>query len=197
MPALKEATQWVAIETAWGYARALASELCWLGENRTSSSVATGAAPTSAVHTAIFSQKTLPTRCGEDLEGKQPFMSGAKANEAQAERDKAAAGFVGNIQHPDYDVYCICRGGDDGRIMVSCDACSEWFHASWCDNSSPFFVAVAIASANSLCFKIGLFFLEMALTYEEKEARGVFESPTCCAVFFPMASFHAMRYFVY
>ena len=27
--------------------------------------------------------------------------------------------------------YCICREGDDGGVMVECDACSEWYHASW------------------------------------------------------------------
>lgn len=32
---------------------------------------------------------------------------------------------------PDPGLYCICREGDDGGIMVSCDKCSEWFHARW------------------------------------------------------------------
>ena len=26
------------------------------------------------------------------------------------------------------DVYCVCRGPDDGSFMLLCDACSDWFH---------------------------------------------------------------------
>jgi len=25
--------------------------------------------------------------------------------------------------------YCLCRGPNDGGIMISCDSCDEWFHA--------------------------------------------------------------------
>ncbi|EDQ91504.1 uncharacterized protein MONBRDRAFT_3799, partial [Monosiga brevicollis MX1] len=24
--------------------------------------------------------------------------------------------------------YCICRGPDDGRYMIACDSCDEWYH---------------------------------------------------------------------
>ena len=32
---------------------------------------------------------------------------------------------------PEYDsrgrqVYCVCRHHDDGRLMISCDVCTEW-----------------------------------------------------------------------
>jgi hypothetical protein len=27
------------------------------------------------------------------------------------------------------ETYCICRGRDDGRPMICCDTCSEWYHA--------------------------------------------------------------------
>jgi CpG binding protein C-terminal domain/PHD-finger len=27
-------------------------------------------------------------------------------------------------------LYCICRGVDDGRFMIGCDKCGEWFHGS-------------------------------------------------------------------
>jgi hypothetical protein len=27
-------------------------------------------------------------------------------------------------------IYCHCRGVDDGEFMVSCDICQEWFHGS-------------------------------------------------------------------
>eukprot|EP01084_Bolivina_argentea_P263828 446700_1 len=26
------------------------------------------------------------------------------------------------------ELYCICRGPDDGRLMIQCDGCDEWFH---------------------------------------------------------------------
>lgn len=31
---------------------------------------------------------------------------------------------------PPADVYCWCRRPDDGRRMVGCDSCSEWFHVN-------------------------------------------------------------------
>eukprot|EP00904_Undaria_pinnatifida_P009167 jgi/Undpi1/5380/HiC_scaffold_2.g00661.m1 len=76
LPVLKTATRWAAIEPSWGFARALASELCWLRESGTGD------------------------------------------------------GAAGKAWEPEEGTYCICRGGDYGGVMVSCDACSEWFHAS-------------------------------------------------------------------
>lgn len=29
---------------------------------------------------------------------------------------------------PDDGLYCICRKPDDGKTMVCCDACEDWFH---------------------------------------------------------------------
>ena len=34
------------------------------------------------------------------------------------------------------DVYCICRKPDDGRLMVQCDRCGDWFHGA-CVNILP------------------------------------------------------------
>ena len=28
------------------------------------------------------------------------------------------------------DIYCICRGSDDGSLLIQCDGCEEWFHCS-------------------------------------------------------------------
>lgn len=28
----------------------------------------------------------------------------------------------------DSEQYCVCRGGDDGSLMVQCEKCEEWFH---------------------------------------------------------------------
>ncbi|KAI9592062.1 hypothetical protein BDF19DRAFT_241391 [Syncephalis fuscata] len=29
----------------------------------------------------------------------------------------------------DDKLYCLCRKPDDGTVMISCDGCSEWYHA--------------------------------------------------------------------
>ena len=26
------------------------------------------------------------------------------------------------------NLHCLCRGPDDGRFMIQCDECREWFH---------------------------------------------------------------------
>lgn len=26
------------------------------------------------------------------------------------------------------DLYCVCNEPDDGRVMVSCDDCGQWYH---------------------------------------------------------------------
>lgn len=31
------------------------------------------------------------------------------------------------------EVYCICRGVDDGSMMLCCDMCDEWFHCRCVD----------------------------------------------------------------
>jgi transposase InsO family protein len=36
----------------------------------------------------------------------------------------------------DDKLYCFCRNKDDGRFMIQCDFCSEWYHGS-CVNISP------------------------------------------------------------
>lgn len=105
LPALKAATKWAAIEQSWGYARALASELSWRQDNGTPSS---SSAAEGAVSTA----------------------EGASAAAACA--GAGAAACAGAVEAQDgADLYCICREVDYGGVMVECDACSEWYHASW------------------------------------------------------------------
>ncbi|KAH3691882.1 hypothetical protein DPMN_192424 [Dreissena polymorpha] len=33
----------------------------------------------------------------------------------------------------DTDVYCTCRRPWDGRFMIQCDYCDEWYHGSCVD----------------------------------------------------------------
>jgi uncharacterized C2H2 Zn-finger protein len=44
--------------------------------------------------------------------------------------------------------YCICNGLDDGTIMMKCDNCKEWFHAS-CLKIDP---NVILPSENWYCW---------------------------------------------
>lgn len=111
LPALKAATRWAAIEQSWGYARALASELSWRRDNGTppSSSAAKGAVSIAGGASAAA---VAPTA------GASPAVAADARGAAVEEHDMAG-------------LYCICRGEDYGEVMVECDACSEWFHASW------------------------------------------------------------------
>lgn len=111
LPALRESTRWAAIESSWGYARALASELSWRRENDAPAKVVAGVAAAAA-----------PTAAAVDSSSQaagEPAVGAPSARVVQEE------------QGGDVDVYCICRGDDDGGVMVECDLCGEWYHASW------------------------------------------------------------------
>lgn len=118
LPALKAATKWAAIEQSWGYARALASELSWRRDigAPSSPSVAEGAVSTAGGASAAAAAAVAPT-------------AGASPSPAASAGAGADAGVV--EEQDVSDLYCICRGGDYGGVMVECDACSEWYHAAW------------------------------------------------------------------
>lgn len=109
LPALKEATRWAAIEQSWGYVRALASELSWRRDNGTLSS-------------SCAAERAVSAAGGTSTAALSPTVGGPPAPTVGA---TAAQG-----QDED-DLYCVCRGEDYGGVMVECDACSEWYHASW------------------------------------------------------------------
>lgn len=117
LPALKAATRWVAVEASWGHARALASELSSIkrsdaglrsDQSWTESSMATDEAS---------DRQDLERRC---------VAGGVRRNEGGTGTRVQSAGGANNPE-----VYCFCRAGDDGSVMVCCDDCSEWFHVSW------------------------------------------------------------------
>lgn len=101
LPALKAATRWAAIEQSWGYARALASELSCWRRDSGTGGALSTAGGASAV--AVGGGGSPAPQAGTG-----------------AAEDQDGAG-----------VYCVCRGEDYGAVMVECDACSEWYHASW------------------------------------------------------------------
>ncbi|KAK2048446.1 PHD-finger domain-containing protein [Colletotrichum somersetense] len=41
----------------------------------------------------------------------------------------------GSDEESDNGPYCICRGPDDHRFMISCDVCEDWFHGECVDIS--------------------------------------------------------------
>ncbi|KAK1969069.1 PHD-finger domain-containing protein [Colletotrichum sublineola] len=41
----------------------------------------------------------------------------------------------GSDEESDNGPYCICRGPDDHRFMISCDVCEDWFHGECIDIS--------------------------------------------------------------
>ncbi|KAL2256572.1 hypothetical protein VTK26DRAFT_1467 [Humicola hyalothermophila] len=58
-----------------------------------------------------------PKKAKTDASTKQP--GGGAANDAD---------HGGNTSESDNGPYCLCRGPDDHRFMISCDRCEDWFH---------------------------------------------------------------------
>ncbi|CAM9313150.1 unnamed protein product [Scytosiphon promiscuus] len=132
LPDLKAATRWAAIEQSWGYSRALASELAWRREVAARSSTAVaGTAAVAGKSGAAMTSGSTPVE-GSPVGGAVIGALGAAASATAAEGAAGAAATVegGEDERDETDVYCICREGDYGGVMVECDVCSEWYHAS-------------------------------------------------------------------
>lgn len=120
LPALKAATRWVAVEASWGHARALASELSRIKGNDAglpSEQSSTGSGTSSMATDEASDREDLEQRC---------VAGGARRKGGGTDARAQAAVGGGNPE-----VYCLCRAGDNGGVMVCCDDCSEWFHISW------------------------------------------------------------------
>ncbi|KAF6823051.1 Set1 complex component spp1 [Colletotrichum musicola] len=61
---------------------------------------------------------------------KQPGPRAAATNSSPAPED-----VDGSDDESDNGPYCICRGPDDHRFMISCDVCDDWFHGECIDIS--------------------------------------------------------------
>lgn len=150
-PALRAACRWAELDGTWGYARARASELRWQRENASSSPAVNAGVglPGGGVHGTPASSATRATaaggngaddnRSGEagvtaesaisgvgETPGKQSHVPAVESSGSLASSPTSGMTWI-----PDPGLYCLCRQGDDGGVMVSCDECSEWFHARW------------------------------------------------------------------
>ncbi|KAK2056023.1 PHD-finger domain-containing protein [Colletotrichum caudatum] len=61
--------------------------------------------------------------------GGRPKKQAASTNSHQEELGG------GSDEESDNGPYCICRGPDDHRFMISCDVCEDWFHGECVDIS--------------------------------------------------------------
>ncbi|KAL0937352.1 PHD-finger domain-containing protein [Colletotrichum truncatum] len=68
---------------------------------------------------------------------KRPKGAGPKSTKSKKQLDTASATSNtpapddlagGSDDESDNGPYCICRGPDDHRFMISCDVCEDWFH---------------------------------------------------------------------
>lgn len=94
-----------------------------LGVSSCTANAGDNIASVAAAETCVNDRDSNVRSTFEDRERRAKVPSGQLGQEG--------TGGVGEIWTPDPGLYCICRGGDDGGVMVSCEACSEWFHAAW------------------------------------------------------------------
>eukprot|EP00041_Stephanoeca_diplocostata_P037954 m.1461776 g.1461776 ORF g.1461776 m.1461776 type:complete len:1274 (-) comp25133_c2_seq2:2658-6479(-) len=67
---------------------------------------------------------SLPAKKSVKTEERKASTKDNTAEEEGSDRDAETE----SSDEEDPNVYCICRGKDDGRKMVYCDACEEWYH---------------------------------------------------------------------
>jgi hypothetical protein len=85
---------------------------------------------------------------GKYVENTRCVAEGFREEEEAVPSSQAASTLL--LQEPPEVVYCVCRKGDDGALMLQCEDCQEWFHkdclfyGSSSSSSSSFRHAVAI-----------------------------------------------------
>ncbi|KAK8102843.1 hypothetical protein PG984_015989 [Apiospora sp. TS-2023a] len=90
--------------------------------------------PSSSPTQSRMGGKSVPKKKGTAAAKKVP----KKTRKARAKAAKKAAAAKAGVapeedeessdDEIDNGPYCICRGPDDHRWMISCDACEEWYH---------------------------------------------------------------------
>ncbi|KAK8070897.1 hypothetical protein PG997_011100 [Apiospora hydei] len=85
------------------------------------------------------SSSPTSTRMANKSGPKKKGTAAAKKAKAAKKAAAAASGTVHEEEDESSDdeidngPYCICRGPDDHRWMISCDACEEWYHGECID----------------------------------------------------------------
>ncbi|KAI0172824.1 hypothetical protein GGR52DRAFT_423338 [Hypoxylon sp. FL1284] len=75
--------------------------------------------------------KSITKKKGTAATKKGPRKAKATKSKAGAKKDVSSAGAAQDASsedETDNGPYCICRGPDDHRWMISCDVCEDWFH---------------------------------------------------------------------
>lgn len=71
---------------------------------------------------AATATKTKMSTTASSVASASPPPLGMGSSEA------GSGGEEGEDEESDHGPYCICRGPDDHRWMISCDVCEDWFH---------------------------------------------------------------------
>ncbi|KAI0874060.1 hypothetical protein GGS24DRAFT_490288 [Hypoxylon argillaceum] len=85
--------------------------------------------------------KSAPKKKGTAATKKSRKTKGGPRSKARAARnaEKGGGGYDENEGSSDDETdngpYCLCRGPDDHRWMISCDVCEDWFHGECVDLS--------------------------------------------------------------
>ncbi|KAK1976242.1 PHD-finger domain-containing protein [Colletotrichum cereale] len=77
--------------------------------------------------TAAVKKTPKRPKSGASKGGRPKKQAGA----ASANHQEELGG--GSDEESDNGPYCICRGPDDHRFMISCDVCEDWFHGECID----------------------------------------------------------------
>lgn len=81
--------------------------------------------------------KMRPASKKKGTAAKKGPRKGGKISKSKlnSKKDNAANGLAADSSDDETDngPYCICRGPDDHRWMISCDVCEDWFHGECVD----------------------------------------------------------------
>lgn len=78
----------------------------------------------------------------------------ARAAEERMQQHVAAVGDAVEAEDDppaEEEVYCFCRKPDDGRLMIACDECNEWYHVDCLGLNQKHVRALAATSTPYVC----------------------------------------------
>jgi len=72
--------------------------------------------------------KKIPRRGKTKMNKSATKKKGAAPTTGESDATPADDGGATTEEESDHGPYCICRGPDDHRWMISCESCEDWFH---------------------------------------------------------------------